>query len=141
MKRQTKPIPGVTRPWTRARKELFTPRDLAEIDWEVARELSLSQVRAEVGQTQVAVAGTLRITQGSLSKLEHQADARLSTIRAYVEALGGTIELRAYFKGKPPMTIELVPGEPPRRRKAAKAEAERRRQRRVADSEGDVVRA
>ena len=57
MRRQTKPIPGVTRPWTEARKELFTQRELAEIDRKVARALSPSQVREEVGQTQVAVAG------------------------------------------------------------------------------------
>lgn len=62
--------------------------------------LTLAQLRQRAGVTQVALAGQLDITQGSVSRIEHQSDLVLSTIRSYVEALGGTLELRAVFGGE-----------------------------------------
>ena len=55
------------------------------------------------------------IRQGSLSKIEHQDDLLVSTLRRYVEALGGALEIRARFQdrsvtlrryGSPPATDE-----------------------------------
>lgn len=40
---------------------------------------------------------TLGVSQARVSKLEHQADARVSTLRAYVRALGGELETSAVF--------------------------------------------
>lgn len=37
------------------------------------------------------------MNQGDLSKFERRTDAYLSTIRRYIEAMGGTLELVATF--------------------------------------------
>jgi transcriptional regulator with XRE-family HTH domain len=47
--------------------------------------------------TQVAVAEQMHVTQGVVSRLESQRDWNLSTLRKYVGALGGRLELRAVF--------------------------------------------
>jgi Fe-S cluster biogenesis protein NfuA len=35
--------------------------------------------------------------QGNISKLEQRTDMYLSTLRSYVEAMGGALEIRAVF--------------------------------------------
>jgi len=43
-------------------------------------------------------------SQPNISRIEHQDDAYLSTLRSYVEALGGRLEVRAVFEDQ---TVEL----------------------------------
>ncbi|MBX3032108.1 MAG: XRE family transcriptional regulator [Chloroflexi bacterium] len=62
--------------------------------------LTLAELRRRAGVTQTHLAEQLDITQGSVSRIEHQSDLVLSTIRSYVEALGGRLELRAVFDGE-----------------------------------------
>jgi transcriptional regulator with XRE-family HTH domain len=59
--------------------------------------LRLGDIREAVGKTQVEVAAELRLGQGSVSKIERAADMYLSTLRRYVEALGGELEVLARF--------------------------------------------
>jgi hypothetical protein len=47
--------------------------------------------------TQVALAKQLNMVQPSVSRLERQADLYVSTLRRYVEALGGRLEIHAVF--------------------------------------------
>lgn len=47
--------------------------------------------------TQAELAGILGVRQASISKLENQNDMRLGTLRRYVEALGGELEIRVRF--------------------------------------------
>ena len=56
-------------------------------------------MREEQGLTQVELADRMHVTQPTVSQLEGgEIDrAGLSTIKAYVEALGGTVELVAAF--------------------------------------------
>ena len=62
----------------------------------VAREtLSLAQARIRSGLTQQAVAERMGISQSDVSKLERRGDMRLSTLRAYLTALGAKIEIIA----------------------------------------------
>jgi DNA-binding XRE family transcriptional regulator len=61
--------------------------------------LELAALRKEIGLTQVDVASRLGVSQGNVSELEHREDLYLSTLREYVEALGGTLELTAVFEG------------------------------------------
>ena len=42
----------------------------------------------------------LDVTQGYISKLEHQDDMLVSKLYAYVEALGGEAEIRAKIGGQ-----------------------------------------
>jgi hypothetical protein len=48
-------------------------------------------------QTQVAITERLKIPQGAVSRMEKRSDLLLSTLREYVGALGGKLELRAVF--------------------------------------------
>jgi transcriptional regulator with XRE-family HTH domain len=59
--------------------------------------MPLDKLRNARSLTQVAVAERLQVDQGSVSKLESRTDMYLSTLREYVEALGGKLELRADF--------------------------------------------
>lgn len=70
----------------------------ARMDAEV-RAHRLRDVREEQGVTQVELAERMHVKQPTVSELERgEIDrAGLSTIKAYVEALGGTVELVADF--------------------------------------------
>lgn len=67
------------------------------IKQDMRRELRLEELRAQHRVTQEQIATTLGVSQARVSKLEHQADARVSTLRAYVRALGGELEISAVF--------------------------------------------
>jgi transcriptional regulator with XRE-family HTH domain len=47
--------------------------------------------------TQVRLAEVLGVNQGAISKLERRSDMYLSTLRSYIEAMGGQLEIRAVF--------------------------------------------
>ena len=65
-------------------------KGLQEIRQEVK---GLRELRMIAGKAQADVATTLRIKQPSVSKVENQTDMYVSTLRAYVEAIGGKLEL------------------------------------------------
>jgi DNA-binding XRE family transcriptional regulator len=70
--------------------------------------LALAELRAQRGVTQQDVAGKLGVTQANISRIEHEEDLYLSTLRGYVAALGGELEVNAVFAdGK----VALVPAE------------------------------
>jgi DNA-directed RNA polymerase specialized sigma subunit len=85
--------------WAKIRKEM-SPESQARLDKrlkETLATLPLDKLRKARSLTQTAVAERLQVDQGSVSKLESRTDMYLSTLREYVEALGGTLELRADF--------------------------------------------
>ncbi len=47
--------------------------------------------------TQEEVAKQLQVKQSSVSKLERQADMYISTLRNYLSAIGGELEIKAKF--------------------------------------------
>lgn len=54
---------------------------------------ALKQLRQQAERSQEEVASALGIKQPSVSKIEAQADMYLSTLRDYIEALGGSLKL------------------------------------------------
>jgi transcriptional regulator with XRE-family HTH domain len=61
-------------------------------------EMTLQELRQGLTNfSQDDIAEMLRVTQGYVSKLERQNDMLLSNLYAYVEALGGEVEIRAKF--------------------------------------------
>ena len=54
---------------------------------------SLRELRKAAGKAQVDIASSLRISQPSVSKIEKQADMYLSTLRNYITAIGGDLDL------------------------------------------------
>jgi hypothetical protein len=62
-----------------------------------ATGVDLAALRRRRGVKQEVVALRLAIGQGGVSRLERQVDLHVSTLRRYVAALGGRLELRAVF--------------------------------------------
>ena len=62
--------------------------------------LELRELRQEAGKTQAEVAEIAEMTQAELSKFERRDDHLLSTLRRYVTALGGQLEVVAVFDNK-----------------------------------------
>ena len=60
-------------------------------------EIALSELRRGLGVTQDQLAKSLDVRQAAVSKLEGREDVLLSTLFAYVAALGGTLEIVARF--------------------------------------------
>ncbi len=63
-------------------------------------EMTLQELRRGLDLTQVEAARAAEMTQSELSRLESRGDHRISTLRRYVEALGGTLEVSAVFGGR-----------------------------------------
>lgn len=66
----------------------------------IAEEATLRQLREARERSQVEIAERLRIKQSSVSKLERRTDMYLSTLRGYIEAMGGELEIIARFPGR-----------------------------------------
>ena len=63
-------------------------------------EMTLRALRESSGKTQEEMAELTEMSQPQLSRLERREDHLLSTLRRYVEALGGHIEVVAVVRGK-----------------------------------------
>ncbi len=70
-----------------------------EVEQEIL-DMDLRGLRELVGKTQKDMAALIEQTQGQVSETERRSDHRLSTLRKYVEALGGEIEVVANFGDK-----------------------------------------
>jgi predicted XRE-type DNA-binding protein len=74
--------------------------------------LGLADLRESRGLTQARLADEMRVSQPNVSKVEGKEDIRLSTLRHYVEALGGQLEVRAVFEDHPEQSVNIVlPGD------------------------------
>ncbi len=60
-------------------------------------EMPLHELRQARQMTQETIAETLGTSQANVSKLERRTDLYVSTLRRYVEAMGGTLEITARF--------------------------------------------
>ena len=76
-------------------------------------EMTRQELRQAQRQTQVQVARTLGISQDSVSRLEQRADVLISTLRNYVEALGGHLSIVAEFPHCPPVKLSGIAEEAP----------------------------
>lgn len=71
----------------------------------IAEEMTLRQLRKAHGRTQKKLASALKISQDGVSRLEKRSDLLLSTLRSYVEAMGGKLTLVAEFPGSRPVAV------------------------------------
>jgi transcriptional regulator with XRE-family HTH domain len=60
-------------------------------------EMPLYELRAARSLTQEKLAEQLHVKQAAVSKLERRTDMYVSTLRAYVRAMGGELEIIARF--------------------------------------------
>jgi Helix-turn-helix domain len=92
-------------------KHKNTPARREEIRKEAKAELErigFGKLRQARKLTQVEMAERLEMPQSSISRLEGQTDLLLSTLRAYVEGMGGELELRAVFPEGGEFVIESL---------------------------------
>ncbi len=71
----------------------------------IAEEMTLRDLRKARDLTQARLAEMLDIGQDSVSRLEQRSDLMLSTLRGYVAALGGRLELIAKFPDRPDVAL------------------------------------
>jgi len=96
------------------------------IAMDVVPQVSLKDLRKGAKQTQEDLAAALAVGQDTISRLEKRSDMLLSTLRHYVESVGGQLALVVTFPDQPPVIIDPL-GE--KKKKAKK----RARVRTVAD--------
>ena len=74
--------------------------DRAEIEARVQQtlaEMRLRELRKARRLSQVALAKKLKAQQATISKLERRTDMYVSSLRAYISAMGGELEIIARF--------------------------------------------
>jgi transcriptional regulator with XRE-family HTH domain len=74
----------------------------------IAEEKSLRELRRAHKLTQERMARVLGIGQDSVSRLEQRSDLLISTLRGYVEALGGRLSLVAEFPDQEPVILSGI---------------------------------
>ena len=87
-----------TRTWKAVKVGRLAPPAVARVASrarEEVRELTLRQLRLGLDLTQAELAVAAEMTQSELSRLESRDDHRISTLRRYIAALGGEIEITA----------------------------------------------
>ncbi len=70
------------------------------------KQLGLTELRRSLDLTQREIAQKLRCGQDSVSRVERRGDVKLSTLQAYIEALGGRLSLTVTLPDR--QQIELV---------------------------------
>ncbi len=71
----------------------------------IAEEMSLQQLRRAHKLTQAKVGQSLGIGQDSVARLEQRSDVLISTLRHYVESMGGSLRLVAEFPNCKPVVL------------------------------------
>jgi len=84
------------------------PKRRARIERRAQELASLKDLRQAAEKTQTDLAQTLGVGQDTISRLEQRCDMLLSTLRRYVEAMGGKLELIAQFPNRPPVDIDRL---------------------------------
>ncbi len=86
--------------WDELRRMRFSEEEIRKIDREAIEELvemDLRALRESAGKTQTELALLSKLAQSELSKIERRDDHMVSTIRRFVEGLGGKLEVSAVF--------------------------------------------
>ncbi len=94
----------------------------ARIERRASELATLKDLREAAQRTQEDLAASLGVGQDTVSRIERRGDVLLSTLRRYVEAMGGELELVARFPHRSPLVIQHVAGQshPRLKQRAAK---------------------
>ena len=89
----------MTRKWKEIRGT-FSQEQEAEIEQriqEAAGVMTLHQLREARSLTQVSLAKVLNVNQGAVSRMEKRTDMYVSTLRNFIQAMGGQLQVKAIF--------------------------------------------
>ncbi len=78
----------------------FSPEKEAEIERNMenaAAVMTLYQLREARSLTQVSLAKVLDVNQGAVSRMEKRTDMYVSTLRNFIQAMGGRLQVKAIF--------------------------------------------
>jgi transcriptional regulator with XRE-family HTH domain len=81
-------------------KEKMSPEARARVREKAEKlieEMPLNELRAARKLTQERLAETLNVKQAAVSKLERRTDMYVSTLREFINAMGGELEIMARF--------------------------------------------
>jgi transcriptional regulator with XRE-family HTH domain len=84
-------------------KELYArmdPERRARVDarvQEALKAMPLDKLREARERTQTQLAEILHVSHGAVSKVERRTDMYISTLRSYIQAIGGELQIRAVF--------------------------------------------
>jgi len=81
------------------------PKRRAKVKARAAELATLRDLRLAASQTQEDMAQALGVGQDTISRLEQRSDMLLSTMRRYVEAMGGRLDLIATFPNRPSVKV------------------------------------
>jgi transcriptional regulator with XRE-family HTH domain len=59
--------------------------------------MTLYQLREARDLTQVSLAKVLEVNQGAVSRMEKRTDMYVSTLRNFIQAMGGRLQVKAIF--------------------------------------------
>ena len=71
----------------------------------MSAELPLHELRQAKELSQAKLAQTLHVNQAAISKMERRTDMYISTLRDYIRAMGGDLEIIAKF---PDGTVKIT---------------------------------
>ncbi|MXW92268.1 MAG: helix-turn-helix domain-containing protein [Rhodospirillaceae bacterium] len=86
----------------------FTPEQRARVEArkaELRAAMPLHELRKARAMTQKALGDALNVNQPAVAKLERRADMYVSNLRAYIEAMGGKLNIVAEF---PQGTVKIT---------------------------------
>ena len=84
------------------------PKRRAKIERRAGELATLKDLRNAVERTQEELAALLGVGQDTVSRIERRSDILLSTLRRYIEAMGGELKLVASFPGRAPLIIDHI---------------------------------
>ena len=85
----------------------MAPKAQAEVEAEALRlgqQMDLGEVRRALKLFREELGQTLQIGQGSVARIETRTDMDVSTLRRFIEAMGGELEIVARF---PDHTVKI----------------------------------
>lgn len=81
-------------------RERLSPEAKAKAEAEAEKlreEMELAEIRRALKLSQEELAQTLQVGQAAVAKLEKRTDMYVSTLRRFIEAMGGELEIVARF--------------------------------------------
>jgi DNA-binding XRE family transcriptional regulator len=85
--------------WREIRRTLSPEKEEATRQYvkSVVEAVTLNQLREARSLTQTNLASILGVNQGSVSKMEKRTDMYISTLRSFIQAMGGQLQIKAVF--------------------------------------------
>ena len=114
----------MTRSFSELTKD-FSPERRERIEQrkeQLRQEMTLAELRRAFSLTQDTLAKNLNVKQAEISKIENRADMLMSTLRNFVQAMGGDLEVRAVFPDRAIQisTFSALSGKPAKSRAGKK---------------------